>query len=613
MLKLFLCEPTKAMTLFHQQETDESDEEISATLQEHSPGKRTLACSSSSNCSANTSSQKSATQCQPFELQEENAIQNDIPSEEVKPEEVSPVFQEEVSPVDSAIVVPNESFSSVEMSQSVDENTKPHLDVGSSATSLCDSPNTSFEDENDPKHFGYDLPPSSEFSAVRNDNANYMRSLTTKPLIEYTRVENGFEAVNDKRQTKYKLTASYFDMYPNQDELMSHPRAVHSPVNKSSTSSTITRNFIKPENRVLDSGLQVSTNYNTTHSWKTQAKMNPGGKDGSSVVTVPCDGKANLLGCKSAPLVSPLPPGVLEEPIGGHTATKTGNIRGQLLDFLEERGSSLLADEKTLNNRVRNQFLGFLQEQQIKNRELRISMEELEVLAESTSQGEDDGVIMYEEDSNDGMDRKLQEFDDDEDEEIIAEHTNIDRIEDTLNGNAVINQGQRNLHTITEQSGDDATPDFPTDVSSDDNAYNEVDNRNDSNNAKNNTISYHNKDASRSYNPKEKEFTKNKRIKSSKNNQSKVDSSVAENREGRRQGTAGNVAWIVDGGGGIGATGTVFHLRLVGSVEVSEESSPSAADKSSSTSAAANSSKRPRKEMVTEAVSKLKVRSMSQV
>ena len=63
----------------------------------------------------------------------------------------------------------------------------------------------------------------------------------------------------------------------------------------------------------------------------------------------------------------------------------------------------------------------------------------------------------------------------------------------------------------------------------------------------------------------------------------------------------GSLDWVSEEGGGpgLGPAGTVFHLRLVGSVDVAEESGKAPARKTAS--------KRPKKDMVMEAVAHLKV------
>lgn len=76
-------------------------------------------------------------------------------------------------------------------------------------------------------------------------------------------------------------------------------------------------------------------------------------------------------------------------------------------------------------------------------------------------------------------------------------------------------------------------------------------------------------------------------------------------REGEQaleaDGGGGNLDWVSEEGGGpgLGPAGTVFHLRLVGSVDVAEESGKTPARKTAC--------KRPKKDMVMEAVSHLKV------
>lgn len=66
-------------------------------------------------------------------------------------------------------------------------------------------------------------------------------------------------------------------------------------------------------------------------------------------------------------------------------------------------------------------------------------------------------------------------------------------------------------------------------------------------------------------------------------------------------GGGGSLDWVSEEGGGpgLGPAGTVFHLRLVGSVDVAEESGKAPARKTAC--------KRPKKDMVMEAVSHLKV------
>nr|XP_045604790.1 protein lin-10-like isoform X2 [Procambarus clarkii] len=75
-----------------------------------------------------------------------------------------------------------------------------------------------------------------------------------------------------------------------------------------------------------------------------------------------------------------------------------------------------------------------------------------------------------------------------------------------------------------------------------------------------------------------------------------------ENREALEiDGGGGNLDWVSEEGGGpgLGPAGTVFHLRLVGSVDVAEESGKAPARKTTTC-------KRPKKDMVMEAVSHLK-------
>ncbi|KAL7641729.1 UNVERIFIED_CONTAM: hypothetical protein RMT77_007603 [Armadillidium vulgare] len=73
---------------------------------------------------------------------------------------------------------------------------------------------------------------------------------------------------------------------------------------------------------------------------------------------------------------------------------------------------------------------------------------------------------------------------------------------------------------------------------------------------------------------------------------------VTENNQLMKSGSKqGNMAWIVDAKGGIGARGNVFHIRFIGSMEVDEDPIGDVGIKRD---------KRPRKEMVMEAVARLK-------
>ena len=381
----------------------------------------------------------------------------------------------------------------------------------------------------------------------------------------------------------------------------SHSRFQQSPSMKSMP--VVSNSYQDHWNR--DMGLD-NPPYRVSHTWKTQAKVTGTGKD-HTVVTVPCDGKNNLLGVTSIPMKSPLPPGILEEPIMP-SQSKSETTRNHKGDFIEERTASRVVGAET-SPTTREQFLEMLQEQKARvAKEKLLAAEEIQVFDEPMNEEEDEGVIMYEEDSNDGLDRKLQEFDDTEEEEEEEEEqvkdVGHDLNDDALNGNLSNSLGNtRDLHTINEQSSDDGGEG----ASSEENIYNEVDS-NANFNPKNSRYNLES-DADE----KEQDTTDERTIEEG-DSCSGLDNSANLERKDRNltssetrnshSNTAGNVAWIVDGGGGIGATGTVFHLRLVGSVEVSEEN---VGGSGLNANTIANTTKRPRKEMVTEAVSKLKV------
>lgn len=492
-----------------------------------------------------------------------------------------------------------------ESEQVVHENDDSVINAESAVNSCSESQNTSFED-NVSKEGGIINDITMYISqSAETSNLNTNLNFSTAPSITYDCEGPEDEATKVEMQDIMQKTVGIKGFHSEKEDYYGSSHVTHSPSKKSQNS---VMGFLKSKNPTVDSSSRTLTNFKATHSWKTQTKMAFSGKEGSSVVTVPCDGKGNLLGCEITPMVSPLPPGVLEEPITSRSS-KVEDIRGQLLDFLEERGNSTRNDQSPINDRFRKQFLGYLQDQKIKNVENKLgTSEELEGLTEPTSQSEDDdGVTMYEEDSNDGMDRKLQEFDDDEHIDDQSE----EMLDDDLNGNiphVLTSITRGNLHTITEQSGDDATPDFPTDISSDDNGYND--------NEENRNGEYITKN--RSYNTntskQERKESFNSDIISAAFNEEtpkgKDSDASPDVPSNRRPGAAGNVAWIVDGVGGIGATGTVFHLRLVGSVEVSEEIVSS---EENSINPSGNPGKRPRKEMVTDAVTKLKVCGMLSV
>ncbi|XP_047738661.1 uncharacterized protein LOC108674539 isoform X3 [Hyalella azteca] len=449
---------------------------------------------------------------------------------------------------------------------------------------------------------------------VEQYNPPKYTSATYKPKSQYPQNRNIPEILRiqeellpgEEKQTLHERFSKLQEFKNKSMVISALPRVSSSPSKKS---ISIPREYRRSPKQplVYDADpYMLDSRFKTTHLWKTQAKISTGGIAGTSVITVPCDGKANLLGVKSAPLKSPLPPGVLEEPIS--PSRNKLDIHGQLLDFIEERNAAA-------NSKLHKHLLHFLPDKKIKNlKERSGTQDELQMLTEP--QPDEDGVMLYEEDSNDGMDRKLQEFDDDiiEEEEEEEEEdrkdngttANVGRAmaEDAENGNladAIASVGRNGVRPS------EALQHSPnTDISSDDNDFSEQDDN------------CNNKD------------TKNVRdlgdnCETDKDDDSATDVSYSRNDVGKktdnevrppesrtrgsniRQGSVGNVAWIVDGVGGIGATGTVFHLRLVGSVEVSEERCDvSVGSKNITTTASANPGKRPRKEMVTEAVSKLK-------
>lgn len=391
----------------------------------------------------------------------------------------------------------------------------------------------------------------------------------------------------EEKQTLHERFSKLQDFQNKNAGLPSATRVFHSPARNPNVPLEYPRQLHRNEVYESDS---YRHDFKSPHSWKTQAKI---ANSGSSVVTVPCDGKANLLGVPNVPMKSPLPPGVLEEPIANRPPPKP-EIPGHLLDFIEERNSSM-------NSKLHKHLLNFLPDKKSKAFKAQArNLDKMRVLTKPLNHSdEDDGVMLYEEDSNDGMDRKLQEFDDDiieeEDEEDMThtedciDNSNDDggtraMTEDARNGNladAITSAGRRS-DEMMHSAGDDS--------SSDDNDYSETDDN---------------------YKPKlAKTVEKGQNFdddnldsgqpRGGGEGEKKTDAGP-ETRTGR-QTSAGNVAWIVDGGGGVGATGTVFHLRLVGSVEVSEEKPE--ADSNTSDN---GMGKRPRKEMVTEAVSKLKV------
>ena len=370
------------------------------------------------------------------------------------------------------------------------------------------------------------------------------------------------------------------------------PRVVHSPVQKKHASTPVTNGHSEQ--------YKFSPSFNAAHSWKTQAKISP---EGASIVTVPCDGKANLLDVASFPLNSPLPTGVLEEPISGTRSPDLKNLHSQFIDFLQEREKELAEATLPVKVAVRKKLLDILQEE-TKQKALEQSGNEDQLKVEgvygsTVDTNDDDGIVMYEEDSNDGMDRKLQEFED------LSGDENDD-IENIQNGNCgTVSTNSHSGSNALRDHSNDATADFSADVSSEDNAYIESDSNgnvpNQNENFSSNTLKQdygkdNIKDSSKTAYSNDTSIT------------SKEDTEFAPENS-RQKNSVGNVAWIVDGVGGIGATGTVFHLRLVGSVEVSEEVNVEAGGGNANVnnSGGGNASKRPRKEMVTEAVTRLKV------
>ena len=260
--------------------------------------------------------------------------------------------------------------------------------------------------------------------------------------------------------------------------------------------------------------------FRTAHSWRTQAKMAAAGLQGCTYdpnSNSNSNSAINMLGVASYPMVSPLPQGILEEPIEPNIEIK--NLSKRLKNDLNE--SSLDNINNISNSNCNNNTYD-------ENKEM------LEIKYQNTIKA----------DNNFSTD--LTDIDN---EEAIDDHISLEKVKMNLENN------------FTE-----------------DNIIVNVDVDDD-----------------------------NEEINSIQMNA--VDDEVGELEDldiTRRELGGGNLAWIVEGGGGsIGATGTVFHLRLVGSVDVSEDKGGEGGDGSGG--GMPNKMKRPRKDMVMEAVAKLKV------
>ena len=312
--------------------------------------------------------------------------------------------------------------------------------------------------------------------------------------------------------------------------------------------------------------------FNNFHSWKTLAKVSSDGREGCSVVTVPCDGKADLLKCET-PLESPLPTGILEQPIAS-TEKKKEIYRNFLMD------KKLEDPELYIKGVVHSESL--YREKGKPGADLSYYKNELDTSPDAISHTEDEGILVYEEDSDDGADRKLQDLDD-EDESLHFSTTRKSHSSDPYYSTKYFKL--RNLQTINEQSCDDTVPETATNVASNLKYETELE-------IQNKPISE--KDKSKDANCDD-DFGST--IASLKEAHQRMDNfGLPVNKKETRR-NAGNNACIINEKGAVGASGTLFNLRLFGSIEVSEE------DPSSK-----NSGKRSKKDMVTEAVHKLKVR-----
>ena len=238
---------------------------------------------------------------------------------------------------------------------------------------------------------------------------------------------------------------------------------------------------------------------NNVNSWTTESKLN----SKFEVVTLPCDGKANLLNSNASTLSSPLPMGVLEEPVFVNDGKiipsdrKQNKMRSDGSKKIEPNTnnnenliqSKIFADK---NSSVVQQFENLKElyiakrKEQLLNRELnaqsscvsstsssndslchdaRNSNSTSEVKIKSTipetircgvesdsytslSDVEDEGIIMYEEDSNDGMDRTLQDFEED------LDNQELDALKQSASYVGILSNAGRPLHTIAEHVGD---------------------------------------------------------------------------------------------------------------------------------------------------------------
>lgn len=228
----------------------------------------------------------------------------------------------------------------------------------------------------------------------------------------------------------------------------------------------------------------------------------PGHRISQGVLAAPYVGEVNLTAHSSIPMVAPLPPGVLEEPIGN---PETRSTTAEVMEVPTSVGGE---DDEYEDEEGEN-------EDEMEDEECREEQQQIKRNEEDEDEDEDD-------DDEEDEQEEEEEEEDEEDEEGGDKHSSMDSEDQCIEV----------LTVLPSASGG---------AQRDGNESLEVD------------------------------------------------------------GGGGSLDWVSEEGGGpgLGPAGTVFHLRLVGSVDVAEESGKAPARKTAC--------KRPKKDMVMEAVSHLKV------
>ncbi|KAG0720355.1 Protein lin-10 [Chionoecetes opilio] len=281
----------------------------------------------------------------------------------------------------------------------------------------------------------------------------------------------------------------------------SSPQNLNPPVAAMTTSKSLTSPLPHEQARTTTSPSKARDLSHASSEAPAQhgKAWKPGHRVSQGVLTIPYVGDVNLVPHSSIPMVAPLPPGVLEEPIGNAGSHTTPS---EVIEMPTNLGGNDEYDDEEGEN-----------EDEVEDEECREEQQQIKRTEDEEDEDEDD--------DDDDDDEEEEEEEDEENEEGGDKHSSMDSEDQCIEVLTVLPSASGGA----QRDGSDSL---------------EVD------------------------------------------------------------GGGGSLDWVSEEGGGpgLGPAGTVFHLRLVGSVDVADDSGKAPARKTAG--------KRPKKDMVMEAVAHLK-------